>query len=81
MEKTNIKPFTIYQTHEINFCFWERIKILFGKKVKVHSTIEIDREAKIIKGTGETVVYPFITIKPITAILFGEGICSQHDYK
>jgi hypothetical protein len=56
-------PFTIHQTHTIHFSFWDRVKILFGKKTTVWGTIEVDKEVNVLKGTSHTGVENFIEKK------------------
>ncbi len=57
------KLFTVFQTHEIKFDFMERIRILFGKKVTVYGRLKVDKEVKVISGTGNTEVERIIRIR------------------
>jgi hypothetical protein len=40
--------FNIYNNTEYFFSFWDKIKILFGKKVKSHLTIYVDTEVNVL---------------------------------
>ncbi len=61
--ETKPELFTVFQTHEIKFGFMERIRILFGKKVIVYGTIKVDKEVKVISGTGNAEVEHIIKIR------------------
>lgn len=58
-------PFHIHQDHHIEFDFWDKIKILFGRKVICFGRLEVDKQVVILKGTGETIVEPFIKSKGV----------------
>jgi len=45
--------------YNLKFTFWQKVRILFGKKVTFIPTIEIDRNFKLLKNTGMLIVEPF----------------------
>ena len=49
-------PFPIYSTTETRFSFWDKMRVLFGYKVKITTTILADREVGIVKSTASTVI-------------------------
>ena len=60
--------FRIFNDTNITFGTMDRIRILFGKEVKVSLTIHADKEVEVINGMTEHIVTvePFIKGKPIT---------------
>ncbi len=59
-----MEAFTIYHsTHHI-FSLSDRIRILFGKQVKVYSEIQVDKEVKVGMTLAKTRVDKFIKRTP-----------------
>lgn len=50
----------IFHTTNTVFDFWDRVKILFGKRVKIESTITVNAMCNVIKSEAKTIVFPFI---------------------
>jgi hypothetical protein len=59
------KPFKIYQTSLITFSFWERLKILLGRRTIVNGTIYVNKEVIISKATVTAEVLPFMKPKRV----------------
>ena len=63
-----MKTFKIFNNTRITFGTMDRIRILFGKEVKVSTTIHAEKEVEVFGKMTEHHVYvePFIKPKPIT---------------
>jgi len=50
-------PFEIYHNNKISLSFWDRLRVLFGQKININSTIGVDKEIEIIQGYGNVHVW------------------------
>lgn len=57
------KPFKIFHNSAIEFSFLDRIKILFGQKIKIESEIYVDGEVEILKSETSTRIFKYIKEK------------------
>ncbi len=58
-----MKLFTIHQNHKISLSIWDRILVLFGRKVSLHSTIWVDKEVTVTDQMSITFVEPLFSNK------------------
>ena len=61
-----MKTFKIYNNTKMTFGYMDRLRILFGKEVKVSVTIHAEKEVEVFGKMTEHSVYvtPFIKPKP-----------------
>ena len=55
--------FTIYQNSTHTFDFMQRLKILFGKKLRTEGVIVVDMEVNVIKGNVVGIIEDFSFLK------------------
>lgn len=55
--------FDVHHTTITHFTFWDRVKILFGKQLKIESTITVDAVCDVLGSSAKTTVPPFIKPK------------------
>jgi len=59
------KEFEIYNIVHPKFNIMNRIRILFGRKVRIESNIFVDKDVKIIRSSAMTLVENFIDRTPV----------------
>lgn len=61
---SDIRSFEISNRTYINLGFMDRIRVLFGKEVRLNIDIEVDKEVSVLKTDAKTTVAPFFKPKP-----------------
>lgn len=59
MEYSKDKPFSIHHTIEVGFGLEDRVRILFGKSLRVDLHVEADREVEIVRTKSAAHTLPF----------------------
>ena len=58
------KPFSIFNRTYIGLSFMDRIRVLFGKEIRLNIDIEVCKEVTVLKTESKVTIQPFFKPKP-----------------
>jgi hypothetical protein len=58
------KPSVIFNRTRIGLGYMDRIRVVFGKEIRVDVEIDVDKEIVVLKTTAKTTVQPLFQPKP-----------------